>query len=202
MLVTFIVGFTVAVGLGAVVVALVAPGSQPLCRPYTPCGPPAASAPLVNQTVWRSAEFGFRLEFPGSALAVSRQASAGLTLDLGTGSGTIIVRGRPAGQASPAQAITTDLKSLSGISQLEADTSPADRLLGPGVGYRTGAGGVYTGYQNASQGVGGEQKVYAEAATDGRVTISVIAIAPFSAAGPRSDIAQVADLIVNSIRWT
>jgi len=187
------------VGLGAIVVALAAPGGQPVCRPYSPCGPPTAAMPLVNQTVWRSGEFGFRVEYPGAALTASGQTATGLTLDLGNG--TIMVRGRPSSQAGPAQAITADLASLSGLSQLSADTSRGTQLLGAGIGYRSGAGGVWTGYQAASQGVGGQHTIYAEAATDGRVTISVLAIAPSSDAGPKSDIAQAADIVVNSIRW-
>lgn len=202
-LVIFIVGLSLSVGIGAVVVALAAPGSQPLCRPYSPCAPPAPSLPLVNQTVWHSSEFGFRLEYPGALLSASSQTAGGLTLgiDVGNADGTIVVRGRPASQATPPQAITSDLASLPGISQLSADTSRSGQLLGPAVGYRAGVGGVYTGYQTAAQGVGGQQTVYAEAATDGHVTVSVLAIAPSSDAGPKSDIAEFADIVVNSIRW-
>jgi hypothetical protein len=203
-LLTFVVALSVSVGIGAAVVALVAPGSAPLCQPYTPCGPATSGMGLVSQTVWRSSQYGFTVEYPGSALSTSQQSGSGLVLDLQAGGsgGTIVVLGAPAAQASPAKAITSELAKLSGVSQLAADTSQADRLLGPGVGYRSGVGGVYTGFGDASQGVGGEQTIYAESATDGRVTITVLAIAPANDAGPKSAIAQAADLVINSVRWS
>lgn len=202
-LVAYLIGLAVLLGAGAVAVVVAAPGSGPLCQPFKPCGPPISGMPLVNQTVWRSSRYGFKLEYPGQVLALSRQDAAGVTLSLQVGNspGTVIVRGTPAAATSPAQAVTSQLAALPGISQLSADTSSADQLLGPGVGYRDGLGGVYTGFEDASQGVGGEQAIYAESATDGRVTITVIAVAPASSAGPKSDIAQVADLVINSIRW-
>lgn len=202
-LVGYFVALVVVVGVGAGAVALSAPSNAPLCQPYKPCAPPMSAMPLVNQTVWRSSQYGFTLEYPREVLAPSRRTAAGLTLDLqiGDSGGTIMVRGTPASQGSPAQAITSQLATLPGISQLSADTSSADQLLGPGVGYRSGTGGVYTGFEDASQGVGGQQVIYAESATDGRVTITVIALAPASAAGPKSDIAQAADIVINSVRW-
>src|SRR5437879_5685360 len=81
-LVCFIVGLAAAVGVGAAVVVLAAPGNPPLCQPYTPCGPPSTSMPLVNQTVWRSSAYGFHLEYPTGILAAARQDASGLTLNL------------------------------------------------------------------------------------------------------------------------
>lgn len=201
-LVTFMVGLAGAVGLGALAVVLAAPSKGPLCQPYTPCGPPRAGAPLVNQTLWRSSEYGFSLEYPGSLVTVSQRSASGLMLDveLGNSSGTIVVQGAPA-QVTPARAVTAQLANLPGISQISVDSSPADQLLGPGVGYRTGAGGVYTGYQDAAQGVGGEQAIYSQSATDGRVTVTVTVVAPASLAGPKAAISQVADDLINSVRW-
>lgn len=202
-LVTFMVGLVVAVGLGALAVVLAAPSSGPLCQPYTPCGPPRAGAPLVTQTLWRSSLYGFSLEYPGSLATVSQRTGAGLMLDveLNNSSGTIVVQGASA-QVAPARAVTSALANLPGISQISVDSSPADQLLGPGVGYRSGAGGVYTGYQDASQGVGGEQAIYSESATDGHVTVTVTVVAPASSAGPKAAISQVADDIINSVSWS
>ncbi len=202
-LVVYFVVLAVLVGAGAVALVVAAPGSAPLCQPFKACAPPVSAMPLVNQTVWRSSQFGYTLEYPGEALARSSEDAAGVTLTLqGDNSGTIVVRGTPASQATPAQAITSQLAALPGISQLSTDTSAADQLLGPGVGYRNGTGGVYVGYQDASEGVGGEQAIYAQSATDGRVTITVVALAPASSAGPKSVIAQAADVVINSIRWS
>jgi hypothetical protein len=202
-LVTFIVALCASVGIGAVVVAVVAPGNPPLCKPYTPCGPATSAPGLVNQTVWRSSQFGFTVEYPSGILSRSDQSGSGLVLDLETSSaaGTIIVVAEPASQGTTGQAITSELGKLSGLSSLAADTSAADRLLGPSVGYRSGAGGVYSAYADASQGVGGQQTIYAESASDGRVIITVLAVGASSDAGPKSALAQAADLVINSIRW-
>lgn len=203
-LVTFAVALAVSVGIGAVVVALVAPGKAPLCQPYTPCGPPPNTAGLINQSVWRSSTYGFTVEYPSQILSRSGETGSSLALDVNAGnsSGTILVFGTPASADAPVRAITAALGRVPGISSLAADTSAADRLLGPGVGYHSGVGGVYTGYADASQGVGGEQTIYAQSASDGRVTITVLAIGAANDAGPKSALAQVGDIVINSIRWS
>jgi hypothetical protein len=49
--------------------------------------------------------------------------------------------------------------------------------------------------------VGGQQTIYAESASNGRVIITVLAVGASSDAGPKSALAQAADLVINSIRW-
>ena len=204
-LILFLIALTVSVGLGAAIVVVAAPSSAPLCQPFTPCGPPTASTPLINQTIWHSSQYGFTLEYPsGGAITAANQTGSGLTLNLQSNSatGTIMVSSAPTAQVSPAAAVTAQLGSLPGTSQISVDSSPSDQLLGPGVGYRSGTGGVYTGYQDASQGVGGEQSIYAESATDGRVTVTVVVLSPAGTAPDKSPVAQVADDVINSVRWS
>jgi hypothetical protein len=203
-LILFLIALIVTVGLGAAIVAVAAPSSAPLCQPFTPCGPPVMSAALVNQTVWRSSQYGFSIEYPGSLLSPTNQTGSGLTLNLQSNNfnGTIVVSGTPTTQASPAHAITDQLGSLPGISQISVDNNAGDQLLAPGVGYHTGTGGVYVGYQDASQGVGGEQAIYSESATDGRVTITVTVVSPSGTAPAKDPVAQVADSIINSVKWS
>jgi hypothetical protein len=157
--------------------------------------------PLVNQTVWRSSRYGFSLEYPANAATISQQDPGSLTLqvDLGGDVGTILVQG--SSSVSPARAISSQIAGLTGVTQLSGDTNPADQLLGSGVGYRSGVGDVHVGYFSAPQGVGQPINLASEAATDGRVTVSVTVVGASGHAGPKSYLYELADMIINGIRW-
>ncbi len=201
LLIYFAIGLALVIGLGAVG-AIVGGPSEHLCKPYQPCGPTRVARPLVNETVWRSSRFGYTLEYPASEASIAQQGSAGLVLQshLPDGNaGTILVQGSPA--ASPAQAIHNQLSTLTGVTQLATDTLPADQLLGGGVGYRPGAGQVFTGFLSAPQGVGNQVSLATQAATSGGVTISVTVAGASSDAGPNSFLYQLGDQVINSIRW-
>lgn len=203
-LVAFAGLFAAVVGLSALGTAVGAPSGQPLCRPYRPCGPPRIVRPLINQTVWRSGRWGFSLEYPSNEMAVSQQDAGSVTLqvDLGNGNtGTILVQGYSPADASPGQAIARQIGDLSGVSQMGADTNPADQLLGSGVGYRPGAGRVFTGYFAAPQGVGQRVALASEAASDGSVTVSVTVGGPAGETGPSSLLYALGDQVINSIHW-
>jgi hypothetical protein len=201
LLIYFGIGFAVIIGLGALGTILGGP-SEHLCRPYQPCGVPKAERPLVNETVWRSSRYGFTLEYPGNEASISQQDATHVTLQTRLSDGNVItflVQGSSG--ASPVQAIRTQLGSLSGVTQLATDTFPDDQLLGGGVGHRLGAGGVFTGYFAAPQGVGDQIWLASEAATAGGVTVSVIVVAPSSDGGHDSPAAGLGDQIINSVRW-
>jgi len=201
LLLHFVIALALVIGLGALG-AIVAKPSEHLCKPYQPCGPARVVRPLVNETVWRSARFGYTLEYPANEAGIAQQGSAGLVLQshLPDGNtGTILIHGFAG--ASPAQAIHDQLSTLTGVTQLATDTLPADQLLGGGVGYRAGAGQVFTGYLAAPQGVGNQVSLATQAATSGGVTISVTVAGVSSDAGPSSFLYQLGDQIVNSIRW-
>lgn len=203
LLIFFGVGFAAIIGLGALGAVVGAPPSARLCRPYQPCGaPPTMARPLVNETVWRSSQYGFRLEYPGNDATISQQDAGSVTLgaDLGDGDkGAILIQGSP---APPSQAIADQVSNLTGATQVSADTAPADQLLGSGVGYRTGVGSVHVGYFSAPQGVGQPINLASEAASNGRVTVSVTVGGPSGKTGPRSFLYELADLIINSVRWS
>jgi hypothetical protein len=205
LLIFFAAAFAVIIGLAALGAVVSAPSSQPLCQPYRPCGaPPKMTQPLVNQTVWRSSRFGFSLEYPASDAAVSQQGPDSVTLQVDTGNGntgTILVQGYPASSAGPPAALSNQIGTLTGVTQLALDTAPSDQLLGSGVGYRTGAGTIHLGYFSAPQGVGQPVALASEAATDGGVTVSVTVAGPTSDSGPSSYLWQEADTIINSVRW-
>jgi hypothetical protein len=201
LLIYFVGGFAVILGLGVLGTILGGP-SQHFCLPYKPCGPLRVMRPLVNQTVWRSSRYGFTLEYPGSVVSVSRQGPTGLILftRLSDGNtGTILITGSSA--SSPIQAIRTQIANLTGVTQVATDTLPADLLLGPGVGYRSGAGAVFTGFLASPQGVGTQVELASEAATAGGVTVTVTVAGPSSDSGPNTFLYLLGDQIINSVRW-
>lgn len=204
LLVVFGAGFALIIGLAVLGAAVGAPTTRPLCRPYRPCGPPRGTRPLINQTVWRSRQFGFSVEYPGNLVVVSSQDAGSLTLqaDLGGGNtGTILVQGYSRAMDSPARAISRQLSDLTGVTQLGQDTNPSDQLLGSSVGYQPGQGRVSIGYFTAPQGVGQPVALATQAATDGGITVSVTVGGPSDETGPRSLLYALGDQIINSIRW-
>jgi hypothetical protein len=196
LLIYFVGGFAVILGLGALGTILGGP-KQHLCRPYKPCGVPKAMAPLVNETVWRSSRYGYTLEYPGEQFHVAQQGPTGVFLT--GGAGAVIVQAFSG--ATLDQAIRTQVTGLGAITQVATDTLPADQVLGAGVGLRPGVGGVYTGFLAAPQGVGQNVSLASEAASAHGLTISVTVVGVSSASGPHSGLYQLGDSIVNSIRW-
>ena len=196
LLIYFVGGFAVILGLGVLGTALGGP-KQHLCKPYRPCGVPKAISPLVSQTVWRSSRYGYTLEYPNGLFHITQQGPAGVFLN--GGSGAVLVEAYP--RASLAGAIRTQITGLGAITQVATDTSPSDQLLGAGVGLRPGAGGVYTGFLAAPQGVGQNVTLASQAANVSGLTISVTVIGTSSGSGPHSGLYQLGDAIINSIRW-
>lgn len=203
-LIGFVLALAMIIGVGVAIVAIVAPSTKPLCQPYRPCGRPVVlPKPLVNQTVWRSSLYGFTLEYPGDQLQIASQDGAGVALGAQLKDGTsaiIILHGQPASQGSPSQAITQEL-GLIGIGSLAADTNPADAVLGGGVGHQAGAGGAFVGTLASPQGIDVNEGIASEAATNGNLTIVATAIAVTSDAGPQGAPYQLADAVINSVRW-
>lgn len=69
------------------------------------------------------------------------------------------------------------------------------------MGYRSGVGHVYVGYFNAPQGVGQSIHLASEAASAGGVAVSVTVGGPADQTGPSSELYQLGDVIINSVRW-
>jgi hypothetical protein len=204
LLLVFTLAFIAIVGLGALGSSVGAPTTKPLCRPYRPCGPTRAVQPLITSTVWLSRRWGFTLEYPSNVLSVSQQDAGSLTLqaNLGAGNtGTILIQGSSTQPGGPAQAISRQIGNISGVTQLSADGNPADRLLGAEVGYRPGAGRVFTGYFSAPQGVGQRVALASQAASDGATTVSVTVGAAASQTGPSSLLYALGDQVINSVHW-
>jgi hypothetical protein len=154
--------------------------------------------------VWKSSALGYSFEYPGDLLNVAKSGDVGIVLgaQLKNGdSATFIVHGQPASQSSPGSSITTQLGQLQGVSQIAADTNAADALFGASVGHIPGAGGVYQGVSASPQGVQQTQEIAAEAASNGRVVVTVMIIAPVNDSGPQSGLYKLADSVFNSVVW-
>jgi hypothetical protein len=201
----FVVALGLVVGAGAAVASALGPTTKPLCRPYRECGaPPQVTHELVNQTVWRSPRYRYSVEYPGDEASVSGQDPGGLILETrldGGATGAVVIDALPASAGSPSQAIAHQLGSLQGISAIARDTDPAHQLLGPSVGYLSGTGNTYVGDLAAPQGVGQPVSLASEAASDGHLVIAVTVVGPPHDSGPSSLLYQLADQIINSIRW-
>lgn len=204
-LVAFLVGLLVLVGVSAGVGTVATPVRRAPCAGGGVCGtPPVLRRPLVTETVWRSSLYGYSFEYPRQLLSLVGQSGAGAVLGAqfrDGGGATIVIHGTSAASGSPAGAIPAALHRLSGVSAIAPDTSPADALLGSGVGHRPGAGGVFEGALASPQGVSESESIVVEAASDGRLLLTVTVAAPSAHAGPHSALYQVADTLINSIRW-
>jgi hypothetical protein len=197
----FLLIFLVLVGVAILINLLVAPVVIVPCTSGQPCGAPPTVPAVIRETAWRSSQFGFSLEYPASAVKVSRQTPSGveLAVDVSGRSGAVTIQGFGSG-TTPAQAIGEQVSGLNGVSQLAGDTNPAHQLLGAGVGHVAGAGRTYVGDVTSPQG-SQPVSIASEAASDGRVTVSATVVGATSDTGNRSVLYAVADLIINSVRW-
>ncbi len=193
--------FLVLIGLSILTNVLVAPVVVLTCASGQPCGAPPTVPAVIRETGWRSARYGFSLEYPASVVKVSQQTPSGVVLavDVAGDSGALTIQGFGAG-TTPSGAIGDQVGALGGVSQLAGDPNPAHQLLGAGVGYLSGAGRIYVGDVTSPQG-SQPVSIASEAASDGRVTVSATVVGATSDSGSRSGLYAVADLIINSVRW-
>jgi hypothetical protein len=197
----FALVFLVVIGLSFLTSFLAGPVVTAPCSNGQPCGAPPSVPAVVRETSWRSSQYGFSVEYPGSVVTVSQQGPGGLVLTTGIngGGGALVIQGFPLG-TTPSQAIAEQVRSLQGVSQLARDSNPAHQLLGAGVGSLPGAGEAYVADLTSPQGSQPADLV-AEAATNGRVTVSVMVVGATTDSGRRSGLYALADLIINSVGW-
>ena len=197
----FLLVFLALIGFAILTTFLAAPVTVVPCTSGQPCGAPPKVPPVVQETAWRSSQYGFTLDYPGSAARVSQQGPGGLILTTSVNgkSGAVAVQGFPVA-TTPSQAITEQVSGLKGVSQLARDGNPAHQLLGAGVGYLPGAGQADVGDLTSPQG-SQPASLVSEAASNGHVTVSATVVGASSASGSRSDLYALADLIINSVRW-
>ena len=196
--------FLLIVGAGVGLTSRAAPTEQAVCRPLHPCAvPPRVVRPLVALSVWKSPASGFSLEYDGSLFGIADQSGTGVSLGIRFKDGTtglLIIRAQPG--SSPVAAIGDRVNALGGtVTQLARDTTPADQLLGAGVGFRPGSGAVYKGVMAGPQGVSQSEVVAIESAAADGLTITATVVAPASHSGPQSGLYSLADQVINSVKW-
>ncbi len=196
--VAFVAALVVATAL---IGAIAPPRLQARCSPTKPCGaPPLLAAPLRSEAVWRSSAFGFALEYSPAEWRIAQQGPAGVELKSTVAPVDLVVQG--ANAAAPPQLVADKVSSLrSNILGLTADSSAADTILGPEVGYRYGAGGAYVGAVDTPEGVTDQVLATVQAASVGRVGIVATTLTDETHAGVRRAVYGLADGVVNTITW-
>jgi Pro-kumamolisin, activation domain/Subtilase family len=188
--------FALIIGVN-ILISLLDAVAQSLCT-GPQCGPPVASKPVADNTVWRSAQYGYSLEYPGALLSVAQQKSYGV--ELSSGPLTLLFSATPGGSSGVPAALAAQLSALkSNIFDL---TRAGDQLLGPSVGFASGQGGAYTGNTSSAQGVTNPMYIDIQAANRGGLTIvSTAVISKSASATDRMAADQLADLVINSVEW-
>ena len=202
-LLAFLGGFLgLMIVVGAISAAL-APRTKALCVPYRPCGmPPRAVHPVISESVWRSSRYGYTLEYSAQEMSIAEHDPGGLILaPKMNGTMAIVVDGFRASQVSVASAIPHQVGELQGLSGVSDDPNPAHELLGASVGFHIGAGRTEVGSLSAPQGPGQPVQMASEAAQHGALVVAVTVIASPKSSGPNSVLYQLADQVINSVKW-
>jgi PrsW family intramembrane metalloprotease len=202
---TRVLGFTAfiaALAAALVAIRLLEPAkAQPRCAGTTQCGqPPQLPAPLQNETVWRSTAFGFQLEYPAAQWRVRREGSAGVELTSLVAPVDLLIRGT--GPQAPSALVNAEVSDLRGnVLGLASDPATSNRILGPAVGYRYGAGGAYVGAIDSPQGVQDQALLTVTAASNNQLGIVVTTFTTETRASLRRQIYGLADSVINSVTW-
>jgi hypothetical protein len=194
--------FIAALAIALVLIRTMTPAkAEPRCGGSTQCGqPPQLPAPLRNETVWRSTAFGFQLEFAPAQWRVSREGSAGVELASRVAPVDLVIRG--AGPAPPRALVGAEVSDLRGnVLGLASDPAAVNRILGPAIGYRYGAGSAYVGAIDSPQGVQDQALLTVSAASTNRLGIVVTTLTTETRAALRRQIYGLADSVINSVTW-
>lgn len=206
MLVAFIVVFAVVVIGGALAVTASEPEEAASeCPPGRVCGtPPDARPPLVNRTVFDSADLGFRFEYDENLWQVLESDGRSVTLKLGGSDidATLVVGGVPAGEGDPQSVLDGQIEGLSDtVLSLEPDENPAHTVPGASVGYRDGVGGAYSGVSDTPQGPGQPVGLVIMSAGDEEVTAFASLITSEQEEDLRKGIGGAVDSLLNTFRF-
>jgi hypothetical protein len=170
--------------LGAVVGAPAKPKS--VCPTHKECVSPPRPVPLpsgpglsgglATGKVFVSPTLGYRIEFP-SYIGVQSHTPLNVELAPTSGSFIVLLKGAPADQVTPAQALASTVSDLRGtIPNLQADTSASTEILAPALGGHPGVGGFYEGDLDSPSGPVSPVDVAVLASTDSHQTIAAAVI--------------------------
>jgi len=205
-LIAFIGIFAVVVIGGALAVTATEPeGAESECPPGRVCGtPPDARPPLVNRTVFESADLGFRFEYDEELWQVLEDDGRSVTLKLGGPDidATLVVGAVPATDGDPKAVLDGQIEGLSDtVLSLEPDDSPAHAVPGASVGYRDGVGGAFSGVSDTPQGPGQPVGLVIMSAADEEVTAYASLITSEQEEDLRKAIGGAVDSLLNTFRF-
>jgi hypothetical protein len=152
------------------------PGATP--TPFVPVPTPVSNSPIVlSGEVWQSATLNYSFEYDPDLWELTSETDDTAVFSSTRFDAQTVIRAVPAA-TSPAELIAQQLSRVDTflIGRVK-DTDDYDALLGPSIGYVNGEGDVYSGTLLSSDGTpvapGG---ITILAATDGRLTVSVLVI--------------------------
>jgi hypothetical protein len=160
--------------------------------PVPPCGPPPKPTPkgspipplspaLPHFTPFQSPA-GYELEFNPNLWSVANQNASDVALELNINgiSAVVILRSEPvpSGSTVDEDAVSTEENRLGkDVLGLARDKKPADQVLEPAVGYRSGRGFAFSGVADTPQGPGSPVAVVITAAHDDKLLVTFTLIA-------------------------
>jgi hypothetical protein len=146
-----------------------APGQSPQPTPQS------NAAPFVAGSLWRSQTLGYSFEYDNSLWTLGKEDAAFAQLLLGPVEVDVI--GYPSSTSVDA-ALQDALKQVDTFVIGRApNTRPYDALLGPGIGYIRGKGGVFSGtFKNADGTPGDSAGMTLMAATQGKATVVILVL--------------------------
>jgi hypothetical protein len=219
----------VGIGTASLVQVLTPSPPAPPCQDGRACsGPPAppnhqpvggpASAPPTQAPVgggdnapamatgrtWRSTDLGFGLEYEPDLWTVANEDGRATLLegDGSLGGASLWIAAMPAAEATAADALAGRVSALGeSIVGLADDSDPADRIMGPNIGYVDGVGAVYGGATDTPQGPSRRVRVAILAATDGHLTIAASLVLVGGTDDDWTGARQAADSVLNTLAW-
>ncbi len=156
--------------------ATLAPGAT--ATPFTPPATPVSEAPIVlSGELWESGTLNYSFEYDPDRWSLQTSTDDTAVFHSVSYDAQVVIKAAPA-QTSPAEMIQQQLGVVDTIMVGRArDSDGYDALLGPSIGYVDGEGDVWSGVLLSEDGTpvapGG---VTVMAATDGRLTVSVVVL--------------------------
>jgi hypothetical protein len=222
--------FAVLLALLVAVAAVTSVAAQPAppkppCTAGQPCvAPPSAipvdtTPPLVLGQLWQSSELGYTIEYSPDAWQPAEQDARGVRLDLTqhalsvigvrSGQAYVVVRAVPSTESTPDRVLAADLAQVArAVPDLASDPRPAGQIVGAHIGFRRGIGQPLVGTSGGAAGRVVPVAVAALAATDGRLSASVLLVVEDPSIGGaglgrlEEAARHLTDTLIDTFDWT
>ena len=205
-----------AIGLTALAIVLTRPpASSPACQPGVPCAAPPSTpvpAPHLVAGIFRSgtewtSDLGVDVRYPSSWDEVASDTRH-LIVQVSLGNGTEVAVGvfvQP-GKVTPQNALNAVLgDQRANFLGVQHDTSPANQILSPEIGFVHGISAVYKATVDNPPSPSAQVEIALEAARRGSATVVVEAITneePSSSDSAPFPSLQAADIVLDGFQWT